>query len=183
MKSSSRYSIHNDEEDESAPPRHSAVDVNDVHPYPTSSGLPKKRSFLQETMSTFQLLGFAIGGFVSIAANTAETATLSSKPWMVGFILLVLSACVEVAVISQRGITVGTCCCNWKESGEFRGAVVDVTIILLGFIGGLLLDSALPLTSEGDTPRIGGAILGGASLGILLAVLTVQWLCKGKGAS
>lgn len=179
---SSRYSIHNDEEDKSASPRHSVVDVNDVHPYPLSSGLPKKPSFLKETMSPFQLIGFSIGGFVSIAADTTDTSSLSSEPWMVGFILFVFSCCIEFAVISKRGITAGTCCCNWNDSPEFRGAVVDITIILLGYVGGLLVDSALPLTSEGNTPRIGGAILGGSSLGILLAVLTFRWLCNNKRA-
>lgn len=162
----SRYTLHNDED-----AAHTKVDVNDVHPYPTKSEAPPPQTLCQETMSVFQLLGFSIGSFASLATESGPDAPLSRRPWMVGFVVAVVIVAVEAAVISRRGIVCSTWMCNWRGSAEFRGAVVDLLIVMAGFIIGLGIDAA-------TGSQIGGAIAGGAALGVLFAVIVGRWACN-----
>lgn len=162
-------------------------------PYPTSSPALPRRCFVVASASVGQWLGLALGGFVSLAASLdAAERPLSANPWLVLFVLVVLSSAVSWYVATDRapascrvarsvrsgpgGSTTPTFCCNWSHSADFRAAVVDVLAICAGFGLGLGVTSA-------DVPS-GGAVVGGTALGLFAVHLTARrYCCRDSGGA
>ena len=116
-------------------------------PYPTSSPPEPRRCFLIASANVGQWLGLAVGGFVSLAASLEPAGRpLSASPWLVLFMLVVLSSAVSWYVATRSGpggsTTTPTFCCNWANSADFRAAVADVLVICAGYGLGLGVTSA-----------------------------------------
>jgi hypothetical protein len=150
-------------------------------PYPTSSPPEPRRCFLVASAGVGQWLGLGVGGFVSLAASLEPAERpLSANPWLVLFVMVVLSGAVSWYVATRSGpggsTTTPTFCCNWSHSADFRAAVADVLVICAGYGLGLGVTSA-------GVPS-GGAVVGGTAVGLFVVHITAQkYCCRDSGGA